>query len=100
MFCLFFLVAGGSVHSDLLWLLCPFGVGCQLNGSQGGVISDSASPGKGDFPFPHEDHRDVTVWCLYVFYCGRMDGGSVSGSRPAVPAGVLLAGVLLAGELP
>ena len=27
-----FLVAGGSVHSDLLWLLCPFGVGCQLNG--------------------------------------------------------------------
>ena len=68
MFCLFFLVAGGSVHSDLLWLLCPFGVGCQLSGSQGGGISDSASRGKGDFPFPHEDRRDVTVWRLYVFF--------------------------------
>ena len=93
MFCLFFLVAGVSVHSDLLWLLCPFGVGCQLSGSQGGGISDSASRGKGDFPFPHEDRRDVTLWRLYVFYCGRMDGGSVSGSRPAVPTGVLLGGV-------
>ena len=34
------------------------------------------------------------MWRLYVFYCGRMDGGSVSGSRPAVPTGVLLAGEL------
>ena len=71
MFCLFFLVAGVSVHSDLLWLLCPFGVGCQLSGSQGGGISDSASRGKGDFPFPHEDRRDVTLWRLYVFFACR-----------------------------
>ena len=71
MFCLFFLVAGGSVHSDLLWLLCPFGVGCQLSGSQGGGISNSASRGKGDFPFPHEDRRDVTLWRLYVFFACR-----------------------------
>ena len=70
-FASFFLVAGGSVHSDLLWLLCPFGVGCQLSGSQGGGISDSASRGKGDFPFPHEDRRDVTVWRLYVFFACR-----------------------------
>ena len=45
-------------------------MGCQLSGSQGGGISNSASRGKGDFPFPHEDRRDVTVWRLYVFYCG------------------------------
>ena len=49
--------------------MCPFGVGCHLSGSQGGGISNSASRGKGDFPFPHEDRRDVTVWRLYVFYC-------------------------------
>jgi len=29
-----------------------------------------------------------------------MDGGSVSGSRPAVPTGELLAGALPAGVLP
>ena len=34
------------------------------------------------------------MWRLYVFYCGRMDGGSVSGSRPAVPTGELPAGEL------
>ena len=51
--------------------MCPFGVGCQLNGSQGGGISDSASRGKGDLPFPHEDRRDVTLWCLYVFFACR-----------------------------
>ena len=82
--------------------LCPFGVGCrpELNEMQGGGISDSASRGKGDLPFPHEDRRDVTLWRLYVFYCGRMDGGSVSGSRLAVPTGVLPGGELPAGVLP
>ena len=53
-----------------------------------------------DLPFPHEDRRDVTLWRLYVFYCGRMDGVSVSGSRPAVPSGVLPAGELPTWELP
>ena len=38
---------------------------------QGGGISDSASRGKGDFPFPHEDRRDVTLWRLYVFFACR-----------------------------
>ena len=52
-------------------LACPFGVGCQLSGSQGGGISNSASRGKGDFPFPHEDRRDVTLWRLYVFFACR-----------------------------
>ena len=51
--------------------MCPFGVGCQLSGSQGGGISDSASRGKGDFPFPHENRRDVTLWRLYVFFACR-----------------------------
>ena len=51
--------------------MCPFGVGCQLSGSQGGGISNSASMGKGDLPFPHEDRRDVTVWRLYVFFACR-----------------------------
>ena len=51
--------------------MCPFGVGCQLSGSQGGGISNSASRGKGDFPFPHEDRRDVTLWRLYVFFVYR-----------------------------
>ena len=75
-------------------------MGWQLNGSQGGGISNSASRVKGDLPFLHEDRRDVTLWRLYVFYCGRMDGGSVSGSRPAVPAGELPAGELPVGMLP
>ena len=30
-FACFFSWQGGGVHSDLLWLLRPFGVGCQLN---------------------------------------------------------------------
>ena len=47
----------------------------------------------GDLPFPHENRRAVTLWRLYVFYCGRMDGGSVIGSSPAVPTGVLPGGV-------
>ena len=46
-------------------------MGCQLSGSQGGGISNSASRGKGDFPFPHEDRRDVTLWRLYVFFACR-----------------------------
>ena len=46
-------------------------MGCQLSGSQGVGISDSASLGKGDFPFPHEDRRDVTLWRLYVFFACR-----------------------------
>ena len=72
-FACFFSWQGGGVHSDLLWLLCPFGVGCQLSGSHGGGISNSASRGKGDFPFPHEDRRDVTLWRLYVFLGGCHD---------------------------
>ena len=88
--------------------MCPFGVGCQLSGSQGGGISDSASRGKGDFPFPHEDRRDVTVWRLYVFFACRgfrkppsplkrgrrkaTQGLGLVGSRPVgwQPAGVPL----------
>ena len=56
-----------------IWHVCPFGVGCrpELNEMQGGGISDSASPGKGHLPFPHEDRRDVTVWRLYVFFACR-----------------------------
>ena len=48
--------------------MCPFGVGCQLSGSQGGGISDSASRGKGDLPFPHENRRDVTVCGVSMFF--------------------------------
>ena len=85
-----------------------FGVGCQLSGSQGGGFSDSASRGKGDFPFPHEDRRDVTLWRLYVFFACRgfrkppgplkrgrrkaAQGLGLVGSRPVgwQPAGVPL----------
>ncbi len=94
MFCLFFLVAGGSVHSDLLWLLCPFGVGCQLNGSQGGGISNSASRGKGDFPFPHEDRRDVTV--CGVSMCFIAVGWTASASAGQAP--LSLPGCCLSGS--
>ena len=46
-------------------------MGCQLSEIQGGGISDSASRGKGNMPFPHENRRDVTLWRLYVFFACR-----------------------------
>ena len=35
---------------------------------QGGGISNSASRGKGDLPFPHENRRDVTLCGVSMFF--------------------------------
>ena len=80
-------------------LACPFGVGCQLSGSQGGGISDSASRGKGDFPFPHEDRRDVTLGSVSMcFIAVGWTAAASAGQDPLSLPGCCLAGSCLSGS--